>query len=93
MMVKKEGSEEDKRFITQILCKIWSFESIFGSNTIDVNPSSVEMDLEQDLPSKITSFSPRNRSNLSFDFDQRISMSGNRCKTECKCYDTQSSFQ
>jgi hypothetical protein len=27
-MVKKEGSEEDKRFITQILCKIWSFESI-----------------------------------------------------------------
>jgi cell surface protein SprA len=24
---------------------------------------------------KITSFSPRNRSNLSFDFDQRISMS------------------
>jgi hypothetical protein len=26
---KKEGSEEDKRFITQILCKIWSFLNLF----------------------------------------------------------------
>ena len=53
------------------------FESIFGGNTIEVVPQgSLEIDLgilytKQDNPS----FSPRNRSNLSFDFDQRISLS------------------
>jgi hypothetical protein len=34
-----------KRFAAKILCK-FKFESIFGSNTIDVKPTgSVEMDL------------------------------------------------
>jgi cell surface protein SprA len=47
---------------------------------------------KQDNPS----FSPRNRSNLSFDFDQRISMSlmgkvGTRLSVNAN-YDTQSTF-
>ena len=74
------------------------FESVFGSNTIDVKPTgSVEMDLgmrytKQDNPS----FSPRNRSSLTFDFDQRISMSlmgkvGTRLEVNAN-YDTQSTF-
>ncbi|HUH51622.1 MAG TPA: cell surface protein SprA [Flavobacterium sp.] len=74
------------------------FESIFGSNTIDVRPTgSVEMDLgmrysKQDNPS----LSPRNRTVLGFDFDQRISvglmgMVGTRLKVTAN-YDTQSTF-
>ena len=74
------------------------FETVFGSNTIDIKPSGfVEVDLggrftKQDNPS----LSPRNRSNFSFDFDQRISvglmgMVGTRLKVTAN-YDTQSSF-
>ncbi|MES2411320.1 MAG: cell surface protein SprA [Bacteroidota bacterium] len=74
------------------------FETIFGSNTIDVKPTgSVEMDLgvrytKQDNPS----FSPRNRAQTSFDFDQRISMSlngkvGTRLSVNAN-YDTESTF-
>jgi len=74
------------------------FETIFGSNTIDVKPTgSVEMDLgvrytKQDNPS----FSPKNRSQFSFDFNQRISMSlngkvGTRLNVNAN-YDTQSTF-
>ena len=74
------------------------FELIFGGNVIDVKPTgSVEIDLggrftKQDNPS----FSPRNRSNFTFDFDQRISMSlqgkvGTRLNVMAN-YDTQSTF-
>ncbi|MCE2771802.1 MAG: cell surface protein SprA, partial [Saprospiraceae bacterium] len=74
------------------------FEAIFGSNTIDVKPTgSVEVDLgfrhtKQDNPS----FSPRNRSMTTFDFNQRISMSlmgkvGTRLNVNAN-YDTQSTF-
>jgi cell surface protein SprA len=96
---KKEGSEEDKKdLLPKYYVNSGLFESIFGSNTIDVKPTgSVEMDLgarytKQDNPS----FSPRNRSNLSFDFDQRISMSlmgkvGTRLNVNAN-YDTQSTF-
>ncbi|HCK06363.1 MAG TPA: cell surface protein SprA, partial [Flavobacteriaceae bacterium] len=74
------------------------FESVFGGNTIEIIPQgSVEMDLgllytKQDNPQ----FSPRNRSNLSFDFDQRISLSllgkiGERLQITAN-YDTQSTF-
>ena len=74
------------------------FEAIFGSNTIDVKPTgSVEIDLgfrhtKQDNPS----FSPRNRSTTTFDFNQRISMSlmgkvGTRLNVNAN-YDTQSTF-
>ncbi|MGX7667172.1 T9SS outer membrane translocon Sov/SprA [Flavobacterium pedocola] len=96
---KKEGSEEAKKdLLPRYYVNSSFFESIFGSNTIDVKPQgSVEMDLgirytKQDNPS----FSPRNRRSLTFDFDQRISMSlqgkvGTRLMVNAN-YDTQSTF-
>ncbi|RTZ00338.1 cell surface protein SprA [Flavobacterium sp. RSP49] len=96
---KKEGSEIAKRdLLPRYYVKSGLFESVFGSNTIDVKPTgSVEMDLgmrytKQDNPS----FSPRNRTTTSFDFDQRISMSlmgkvGTRLNVNVN-YDTQSTF-
>lgn len=96
---KKAGSEEAKKdLLPRYYVNSSFFESIFGSNTIDVKPTgSVEMDLglrysKQDNPS----FSPRNRSSLTFDFDQRISMSlmgkvGTRLEVNAN-YDTQSTF-
>ncbi len=96
---KKTGSEDAKKdLLPRYYVKSSFFESIFGSNTIDVKPTgSVEMDLgvrhtKQDNPS----FSPRNRSSTSFDFNQRISMSlmgkvGTRLNVNAN-YDTQSTF-
>jgi len=96
---KKAGSEAAKKnLLPRYYINSGFFESIFGSNTIDVKPTgSVEMDLgvrytKQDNPS----FSPRNRSSLTFDFDQRISMSlmgkvGTRLDVNAN-YDTQSTF-
>nr|WP_211331807.1 cell surface protein SprA [Ulvibacter antarcticus] len=96
---RKEGSEEkQKNLLPTFYVKSGLFESIFGGNTIEVIPQgSVEMDLgllytKQDNPA----FSPRNRSNLSFDFDQRISLSllgkvGERLQVTAN-YDTQSTF-
>ncbi|WP_035651483.1 cell surface protein SprA [Flavobacterium sp. ASV13] len=96
---KKAGSEAAKKnLLPRYYVNSSFFESIFGSNTIDVKPTgSVEMDLgirytKQDNPS----FSPRNRSSLTFDFDQRISMSlmgkvGTRLEVNAN-YDTQSTF-
>jgi cell surface protein SprA len=96
---KKTGSEDAKKdLLPRYYVKSSFFESIFGSNTIDVKPTgSIEMDLgvrytKQDNPS----FSPRNRSSTSFDFDQRISMSlmgkvGTRLNVNAN-YDTQSTF-
>ncbi|MGL2962944.1 cell surface protein SprA [Flavobacterium sp. RSB2_4_14] len=96
---KKEGSEAAKKdLLPRYYVNSGFFESIFGSNTIDVKPTgSVEMDLgarytKQDNPS----FSPRNRSQTTFDFDQRISMSlmgkvGTRLNVNIN-YDTESTF-
>jgi len=96
---KKSGSEAAKKdLLPRYYINSSLFESIFGSNTIDVKPTgSVEMDLgvrytKQDNPA----FSPRNRSSLTFDFDQRISMSlmgkvGTRLEVNAN-YDTQSTF-
>ena len=96
---KKDGSEDDKKdLLPRYYVKSGLFESIFGSNTIDVKPTgSVEMDFgviytKQDNPS----FSPRNRSTFTFDFKQRISMSllgkvGTRLNVNAN-YDTQSTF-
>ncbi|RED21910.1 protein involved in gliding motility SprA [Flavobacterium cutihirudinis] len=96
---RKAGSEAAKKnLLPRYYINSSFFESIFGSNTIDVKPTgSVEMDLglrytKQDNPS----FSPRNRSSLTFDFDQRISMSlmgkvGTRLEVNAN-YDTQSTF-
>ncbi|SRX53012.1 cell surface protein SprA [Aequorivita sp. CIP111184] len=96
---RKEGSEEQqKNLLPTFYVNSNFFESIFGGNTIEVIPQgSVEMDLgllytKQDNPQ----FSPRNRSNFSFDFDQRISLSllakvGTRLQVTAN-YDTESTF-
>jgi cell surface protein SprA len=96
---KKDGVEDlQKNLIPELYVNSSFFETLFGGNTIEVIPQgSVEMDLgvlytKQDNPS----FSPRNRSNFSFDFDQRISLSllgkvGTRLQVTAN-YDTQSTF-
>lgn len=96
---KKEGSEAAKKdLLPRYKENSKLFETIFGGNTIDIKPTgSVEMDLgvrytKQDNPS----FSPRNRSSTTFDFNQRISMSlagkvGTRLNVNAN-YDTQSTF-
>jgi len=96
---QKEGSEEAKRdLLPRYYVNSKLFESIFGSNTIDIKPTgSVEMDLgmrftKQDNPA----LSPRNRKNFTFDFNQRISLGlqgkvGTRLNVNVN-YDTQSTF-
>ena len=96
---QKEGSEEAKNnLIPDLYVNSNFFKTIFGSNVISVVPQgSVEMDLglmytKQENPA----FSPRNQSNLTFDFDQRISLSlmgkvGTRLQVNAN-YDTQSTF-
>lgn len=96
---RKEGSEEEqKNLLPTFYVNSNFFETVFGGTSIEVIPQgSVEMDLgvlytKQDNPS----FSPRNRTNFSFDFDQRISLSllakvGTRLQVNAN-YDTQSTF-
>ena len=96
---KKEGSEEEqKNLLPEFYINSGFFETIFGSNTIEIIPQgSVEIDLgilytKQDNPA----FSPRNRSSFTFDFDQRISLSllgkvGTRLQVTAN-YDTESTF-
>ncbi len=96
---KKDGSEEKRKNLLPIFYVNSSFfESVFGGNEIEIIPQgSVEMDLgllytKQDNPA----FSPRNRSNFTFDFDQRISLSllgkiGTRLQITAN-YDTESTF-
>ncbi|WP_370323658.1 cell surface protein SprA [Flavobacterium sp. ASW18X] len=96
---KKEGSEEArKNLLPNFYVNNNFFESIFGGNTIEVIPQgSVAMDLgviwqKNDNPA----LSPRNRTNLSFDFDQRISLSllgkvGERLQVTAN-YDTEATF-
>ncbi|WP_255573026.1 T9SS outer membrane translocon Sov/SprA [Hanstruepera marina] len=96
---KKEGSEEEQRnLLPEFYVNSGFFESIFGSNTIEIIPQgSVEIDLgilytKQDNPA----FSPQNRSSFTFDFDQRISLSllgkiGTRLQVTAN-YDTESTF-
>ncbi len=96
---KKAGAEDQqKNLLPGFYVKSDFFETIFGGNNIDVIPQgSVEMDLgvlfsKQDNPS----FSPRNRSNFTFDFNQRISLGligkvGTRLQVTAN-YDTQSTF-
>nr|WP_299434215.1 cell surface protein SprA [uncultured Aquimarina sp.] len=96
---KTDGSEEKRKNLLPIFyVKSSFFESIFGGNEIEIIPQgSVEMDLgilytKQDNPA----FSPRNRSNFTFDFDQRISLSllgkvGKRLQITAN-YDTESTF-
>ncbi len=96
---KKEGSEEArKNLLPNFYVNNNFFQSVFGGNTIEVIPQgSVAMDLgviwqKNDNPA----LSPRNRTNLSFDFDQRISLSmlgkiGERLQVTAN-YDTEATF-
>lgn len=96
---KKTGAEATKKdLLPKYYVNSKFFETIFGSNTIDIKPTgSLELDLgirfsKQDNPS----FSPRNRRTTSFDFDQRISVGlqgkvGTRLNVNLN-YDTQSTF-
>jgi cell surface protein SprA len=96
---KKEGADQAKRdLLPQYRINSKLFETIFGSNTIDVKPTgTVEFDLglrytKQDNPA----LSPRNRRNISFDFNPRISLGlqgkvGTRLNVNVN-YDTQSTF-
>lgn len=96
---KKNGAEDKKKnLLPRYYVNSSFFATIFGSNTIDVKPTgTAEIDLgfrhtKQDNPS----FSPRNRSTTTFDFNQRISMSlmgkvGTRLNVNAN-YDTQSTF-
>ncbi len=96
---KKAASKDDKKdLLPRYYINSGFFETIFGSNTIDIKPTgTVEVDLgarfsKQDNPS----FSPRNRTSTTFDFDQRISLSllgkvGTRLKVTAN-YDTESTF-
>ena len=95
----RDGTEEQQRnLLPEFYVNSGFFETIFGGNTIEVIPQgSVEMDIgvlltKQDNPT----FSPRNRSNFTFDFDQRISLSllgkvGTRLQVTAN-YDTESTF-
>lgn len=94
-----KGTEEQQRnLLPRYYVNSSFFETIFGGNTIDIKPQgSVELDLgvrytKQDNPA----ISPRNRKTLTFDFDQRISMSlqgkvGTRLNVTAN-YDTESTF-
>lgn len=90
--------EKQKNLLPNFYVDSDLFESIFGGTEISVVPQgSVEVDLgmlfnKSDNPS----FSPRNRSNATFDFNQRINLSlvgkvGTRLNVNAN-YDTQSTF-
>jgi cell surface protein SprA len=94
----EEAKEAQKNLLPNFYVNSSFFESIFGGNTIELIPQgSVEMDLgvlftKQDNPA----LSPRNRSNFTFDFDQRIQVSllgkvGTRLKVTAN-FDTESTF-
>ncbi|WP_422106105.1 cell surface protein SprA [Winogradskyella sp.] len=96
---QKEGTEEDQRnLLPEFYVNSGFFETLFGGNTISVIPSGyAEVDLgvlfsRQDNPA----FSPRNRTNFTFDFDQRIGLSllgkvGTRLQVTAN-YDTEATF-
>lgn len=96
---RKEGADEIQRdLLPDFYVNNDFFQSIFGGTEINIVPQgSVEMDLgllytKQDNPA----YSPKNRSNLTFDFDQRISLSllgrvGKRLQITAN-YDTESTF-
>lgn len=94
----KESDEERKNLLPTYYVNSNFFESIFGGNTIEVNPQGsilVKMGL---IFQKVENpqLSERNRQSLTFDFDQEISASlnakiGNRLKVSAN-FDTQSTY-
>ena len=96
---KKKGSEDaQKNLLPTYYVNSDFFESIFGGNTVEVNPQgSIQVDLGL-LYQKVDNpqLSERNRSSLTFDFDQQISASivakvGTRLRFAAQ-FDTQSTF-
>ncbi len=94
----EEGKENANSLLPAFQVKSDAFKSIFGGDEIEFTPTgSVEVDLgvlftKQDNPA----LSPRNRSNATLDFDQRISLSllgkvGERLQVTAN-YDTESTF-
>ena len=91
-------SETQKNLLPEVYVNSQFFQSIFGSNIIDIAPQgSIGIDLgvryqKNDNPAA----SPRNRRSFGFDFDQRISLSllgkiGDRLQITAN-YDTESTF-
>ncbi|AZQ45131.1 T9SS outer membrane translocon Sov/SprA [Nonlabens ponticola] len=94
----EEDKEAQKRLLPNFYVDSELFTSIFGSNEISFDPQgSVQVDLgllynKTDNPS----FSPRNRENFTFDFNQQINLSlvgtvGTRLNINAN-YDTESNF-
>ena len=95
---KGKADEAQKDLLPELYVNSKFFSSIFGSNAIDVQPQgSIGIDLGvQYQKTDNPSFSPRNRRNFSFDFDQRINLSllgsiGERLQITAN-YDTESTF-
>nr|WP_233494456.1 cell surface protein SprA [Mesonia sp. K7] len=93
-----EAKDDQKNLLPIFYVNNNFFQSVFGSNEIEVIPQgSVEVDLgvlytKTDNPS----LSPRNRSNFTFDFNQRIRLSllgmvGTKLQVTAN-YDTESTF-
>ncbi|SDW26884.1 protein involved in gliding motility SprA [Lutibacter oricola] len=95
---KKGAADAQKDLLPTYYVNSNFFESIFGGNTIEVNPSGSVLVKMGALYQKVDNpqLSERNRSSFTFDFDQEISASiqakvGTRLKVGAQ-YDTQSTF-
>lgn len=96
---KKKGSADaQKNLLPTYYVESDFFQSIFGGNTIEVNPQGSVLVKMGMLYQKVDNpqLSERNRSSFTFDFDQEISASiqakvGTRLKVGAQ-YDTQSTF-
>ena len=95
---KKSSAEAQKNLLPTYYVNSNFFESVFGGNTIEVNPQGSVLVKMGVLYQKVDNpqLSERNRSSFTFDFDQEISASiqakvGTRLKVGAQ-YDTQSTF-
>ncbi len=96
---KKKGSAEaQKNLLPTYYVNSDFFESVFGGNTIEVNPQGSILIKLGGLYQKVDNpqLSEQNRSSFTFDFDQQISASivakvGTRLKFSAQ-FDTQSTF-
>ena len=93
-----DDNKLQKELLPNYYIKSDLFESIFGSNEINIKPqgsASIDLGIRYQKSGN-PSLSPRNQSNLGFDFNQRINLSltgdiGTRLRVNAN-YDTQSTF-
>ena len=96
--VNTDNGDSQRNLLPNLYINSKFFSSVFGSNKIDIRPQgSIGIDLglryqKTDNPS----FSPRNRRNIGFDFDQQISLSllgsiGERLQISAN-YNTETTF-